>query len=54
MVAGNVTLLAFAAVRRAAAIDIPCLPGPQQQNHPHAAAAVNSWDRQTDGHCTVT
>jgi len=62
--ADNVTLLAFAAERCAAAalggryttlsIDISCLPGPQQQTrrsgmHP----SVDRWDRQTDGLRTV-
>ena len=51
------TLLAFAAERRAAAapavqqsMDVCCLPaGPTAANPPHAAAAVDRWDRQTDG-----
>ena len=55
------TLLAFAADRRAAvaplllsvgraAIDRYLLPaGPKAANPPHAASAVDSWDRRTDG-----
>ena len=64
--AGNATLLAFAAVRRAAAAPLllgagrvaidRCLlaAGPTAANPPHAAAAVDSWDKQTDGHRAVT
>jgi len=56
----NVTLLTFTADRRAAAaplllgaghatIDRYLLPdGPTAANPPHAAAAADSWDRQTD------
>ena len=59
------TLLAYAADRRAAAaplllgagraaIDRYLLPaGRTAANPPHAAAAVDSWDRQRDGHRTV-
>jgi len=61
-----VTLLAFPAERRvavrraagcpvAAAVGRYLLPaGPTAANPPHAAAAVDRWDRQTDGHRTVT
>ena len=58
--ADNVTLLAFAAKRHAAvhraagppvaaAVDRYLPPaGPTTANPPHAAAAVDRWDRQTD------
>ena len=50
----NVTLPAFAAERRAAAPlllgDRYVLPAKHSAaNPPHAAAAVERWDRQTDG-----
>jgi len=55
--AGNVTLLAFAAERRAAAapavqqsMDVCCPPGPQQQTR----RTPLQRDRQMDGHRTVT
>jgi len=28
--------------------------GPAAANPPHAAAAVDRWDRQTDGHFTIS
>jgi len=38
-----------------AAIDQDLLPaGPTAANPPHAAVAFDSWDRQMDGHHTVT
>ena len=53
--ADKVTLFTFVTERRAAgnvaatAIDQYLLPaGPTSANPPHAAAAVNTWDRQTD------
>jgi len=54
-----VALLATVAARRAAgrqpmSIDISCPAGPTAANPPHAAAAVGRWNRQTDGHRTVT
>jgi len=55
----NVALLAFAAERRATAIDRYLLPAvPAAANPPQRQAAVDrldrQTDRQTDGHCTVT
>ena len=50
--ADNVTLLAFAAVRRAAAtsIDISCPPGPQQQTRRTLVQrSIDGTDRRTDG-----
>ena len=50
--ADNVTLLAFAAVRRAAAtsIDISCPPGPQQQTRRTLVQRpIDGTDRRTDG-----
>jgi len=38
-----------------AAINQYLLPsGPTAANLPHAAAAVDNWDRQTDGHRIIT
>jgi len=54
----NKTLSAFAAERRAAAPLLlsagacrcrPIWPGHSAANPPHAAAAVERWDRRTDG-----
>ena len=46
----NVTLVAFAdAVRRAAVLSLSPLAGRPAANPPHAAAAVDRWDRQRDG-----
>jgi len=65
----NVTLLAFAAdrrvaMRRAAAAalqlgarrcqSISPTRGAPSSKPPHAAAAVDRWDRRTDGHRTVS
>jgi len=50
--ADNVTLFAFAAVRRAAAtsIDISCPPGPQQQTRRTLVQrSIDGTDRRTDG-----
>ena len=44
----NVTELAFAAECRAAAALLLLSAGPTAANPPHAAAAVSSWERQTD------
>ena len=51
-----VTLLAFAAERRADRYLLPA--GPTAANPPQRHAAVDKWarqtDKQTDGHCTIT
>jgi len=48
-------VLLMSAMRRAAAIDRYLLPaGPTAANPPNAVAAVDSWDRETDGHRTDT
>jgi len=59
--AANATLLAFAAVCRAATAPsvccdrlISCPPGPQQQTHRMLLQWANGTDRRTDGHRTVT
>jgi len=59
--ADNVALPAFACRKplllRAGqqSIDIFCPPGPQQQTRSSGIAVVDPfWDRQTDGHRTVT